>query len=58
MRELLDIRKPVAEKIAWCAAHNLPYDMPEGIEEKLGDALDAKVKQVAEALVALKEAGE
>jgi hypothetical protein len=50
MRALLDIRKPVAEQIAYHAAHSLPYDVPEGIETPLRQALAAKIEQCRQAL--------
>lgn len=53
MRALLDIRKEQAEQIAYHAARGMDYPVPEGLEGVLRDALDAKIKQLAEALVAL-----
>lgn len=56
MRELLDIRKPVAEQIAYHAAHGLPYEMPPIDIAILRKRLDAKVAECADALIALEEA--
>lgn len=45
MRDMLDIRRPVAEQIAIAAAHGRSYDMPPGIEKPLRKALEAKIAE-------------